>query len=153
MTHDLITAGERVFVSQARLDDWAGHGRIALHGLSLTVAGREGRQHALEPAIRFLRVAGGGADAHGLVSRILTSGLVRELGGEPQAGSVVVGDTAYEVEGGYLAEPATVAEASHAAPLAPRVAPAPHARPLPPDLEPRRRDAEALARFLLDNLS
>ena len=153
MTHDLITEGERVFVSQARLDDWAGHGRITLRGLSLTVAGREGRNHPLEPAIRFLRVAGGGADPRGLVARILTPAQVRELGGEPLAGSVVVDDTAYDVEGGYLAEASTVAEASHAAPVAPRVAPAPSSRPLPPDLEPRRRDAEALARFLLDNLS
>jgi hypothetical protein len=78
---------------------------------------------------------------------------VRELGGEAMADSVVLGEAAYEVEPGFLAEASAVEAASRAAPVA---APEPRAdghRVLPHDLEDRRREAEALARFLLDNLS
>jgi hypothetical protein len=95
----------------------------------------------------------GGDDALGLVARVKTLAQVREIGGEPMADSVVVGEVAYEVEPGFLAEASAVEAASRAAPA---TAPAPTAegsRALPRDLEDRRREAEALARFLLDNLS
>jgi hypothetical protein len=95
-------------------------------------------------------VAGGGDDAAGLVARVKTLVQVRELGGEAMADSVVMGEVAYEVEPGFLAEAAAVEAASRAAPAAPSPG---GSRDLPGDLEDRRREAEALARFLLDNLS
>jgi len=147
-------AGGLLFVSQALLDAWAGQGRIDLDGRSIALLSGQarGRRYALEPAVRFLRIAGGGEDALGLVARVKTLAQVRELGGEAMADSVVVGDVAYEVEPGFLAEASAVEAASRAGPAG---APAPPAgaRALPPDLEDRRREAEALARFLLDNLS
>jgi hypothetical protein len=152
MTHDLSTPGGRLFVSQALLDAWADQGRIDVDGTSLALAsdGVRQRRYALEPAVRFLRVAGGGEDAHGLVARVKSLVQVRELGGEAMADSVVVGDVAYEVEPGFLAEAGAVEAAARANP-----SPSPHAPPaaLPRDLEDRRKEAEALARFLLDNLS
>ena len=147
-------AGGLLFVSQALLDAWAGQGRIDLDGRSIALLSGQarGRRYALEPAVRFLRIAGGGEDVLGLVARVKTLAQVRELGGEAMADSVVVGDVAYEVEPGFLAEASAVEAASRAGPAG---APAPPAgaRALPPDLEDRRREAEALARFLLDNLS
>jgi hypothetical protein len=169
MTHDLSTPGGRLFVSQALLDAWVGQGRIDVDGTSLALAPDAGRprRYALEPAVRFLRVVGGGEDAHGLVSRVKSLAQVKELGGEAMAGSVVLGDAAYEVEPGFLAEAGAVEAAARAAPAAavparvPAPAPVPASvpapggarRPLPGDLEDRRKEAEALARFLLDNLS
>jgi len=154
MTRDLSMAGGLLFVSQALLDAWAGQGRIDLDGRSIALLSGQarGRRYALEPAVRFLRIAGGGEDVLGLVARVKTLAQVRELGGEAMADSVVVGDVAYEVEPGFLAEASAVEAASRAGPAG---APAPPAgaRALPPDLEDRRREAEALARFLLDNLS
>jgi hypothetical protein len=164
MTHDLSTPFGRLFVSQALLDAWVSQGRIDVDGTSLALAPEAGRQrrYALEPAVRFLRVVGGGEDAHGLVSRVKSLAQVKDLGGEAMAGSVVLGDVAYEVEPGFLAEAGAVEAAARAAPApagapgAPRAAPPPPdgaRRPLPGDLEDRRKEAEALARFLLDNLS
>jgi hypothetical protein len=78
------------------------------------------------------------------------------MGGEALAGSVLVGEVAYEVEPGFLAEASAVEAAARAVPAGPQAVPATAAsgaRPLPRDLEDRRREAEALARFLLDNLS
>ena len=78
---------------------------------------------------------------------------VRELGGEPMADSVILGDAAYEVEPGFLAEASAVEAAARAAPTPDPAPPVAGHRDLPRDLEDRRREAEALARFLLDNLS
>jgi hypothetical protein len=144
-------AGGLLFVSQSLLDAWADQGRIDLDGTSLALLSGEGqgRRYALEPAARFLRILDG-EDALGLLARVKTLVQVRELGGEAVADSVVVGDVAYQVEPGYLAEASAVEAASRASPAA---GAAPGSRGLPADLEDRRREAEALARFLLDNLS
>jgi hypothetical protein len=146
-------AGGLLFVSQSLLDAWAVQGRIDLDGTSLALLSGEGqgRRYALEPAARFLRILDG-EDALGLLARVKTIGQIRELGGEAVADSVVVGEVAYQVEPGYLAEASAVEAASRASP-APRSGAAPGPRGLPADLEDRRREAEALARFLLDNLS
>ena len=152
MTRDLSTTGGLLFVSQALLAAWAGQGRIDLDGRSIALLGgqAQGRRYGLEPAVRFLRVAGGGDDAAGLVARVKTLVQVRELGGEAMADSVVMGEVAYEVEPGFLAEAAAVEAASRAAPAGP---PASRSSDVAGDMEDRRREAEALARFLLDNLS
>jgi hypothetical protein len=154
-----------LFVSQALLDTWAEQGRIDLVGnvITLLVGDGRGRSYALEPAVRFLRVAGGEADPHQLLARVKPLAQLREMGAEAVSDSVVLGDAAYEVEPGFLVEAAAV-EAAVSAPRAAAAAepPGPPAgaargppgRPGPPrDLEERRREAEALARFLLDNLS
>jgi hypothetical protein len=152
--------GGLLFVSQSLLDSWVDQGRIDLSGDAMALRGgeREGRRYALEPAVRILRVAGGGPDPHQLVARVKTLDQLRELGAEVMADSVVLGEAAYEAEPGFLAEPGAV----QAAVTAPRPA-VPVPRGVPPQApgatsprgeleERRRREAEALARFLLDNL-
>lgn len=123
-------AGALLFLSQSTLVAWTEHGRVGLEGSEMEV--REGveagTRHALRPAVRFLAVAGGGADAAGLVGRVKTHEQLEGLGAEVVADSVILGDSAYEVEPGFVAE---------------ALAQAPEAR---------RKEAEALARFLLDNL-
>jgi hypothetical protein len=154
MPRDLSMAGGLLFVSQALLDTWATQGRIDLAGQSISLLSGEGqgRRYALEPAVRFLRVAGGGSDPHQLVARVKTLDQVREIGGEAMADSVVVGEIAYEVEPGFLAEASAVEAAGRARPGSAAQPPG-KPRELPRDLEERRKEAEALARFLLDNLS
>ncbi|HVI93082.1 MAG TPA: hypothetical protein VM753_03700 [Anaeromyxobacter sp.] len=146
-----------LFVSQAMLDSWAGQGKIDFVGNVMTLVAGEGRgrSYALEPAVRFMRVVGADADPNGLLHKVKTAAQLRELGAEPLDGSCVLGDVAYEVQPGFLAEAAAL-QAANAAPPAPG-APAGSlplgAAPLPADLEERRKEAEALARFLLENLS
>ncbi|HQR30262.1 MAG TPA: hypothetical protein PLL32_07620 [Anaeromyxobacteraceae bacterium] len=151
-------SGGLLFVSQSLLDAWADQGRIDVDGQSIALASGEGRgrRYALEPAVRFLRVAGGGEDVERLVARVKTLAQIRERGGDAVARSVVLGEVAYEVEPGYLAEASAVEAASRMAPPARgqgRDAARGDDRTLPGDLEDRRQEAEALARFLLDNLS
>jgi len=179
-----------LFVSQAMIDSWADQGRIDFVGNVMTMLSGDGRDrsYALEPAVRFLALLGADTDPHQLLKKVKSLAQLKELGAEAIDASVVLGDVAYEVEPGFLAEmsalqaaasakaapsraaPARPAPAAApAGPGAPRAAaatappgapspPAPGAArapagPLPASLEARRKEAEELARFLLDKLS
>jgi pyruvate/2-oxoglutarate dehydrogenase complex dihydrolipoamide acyltransferase (E2) component len=169
-----------LFVSQAMLDSWAEQGKIDFVGnvMTLLVGEGKGRSYALDPAVRFLSLLGAETDPHQLLRKVKSLAQLKELGGEAVDASVILGDVAYEVEQGFLAEMSALQAAASARPAAaPAPAPAPAAAgapdaeppprppapppaprpyaaaPLPKELEERRKEAEALARFLLDNLS
>jgi hypothetical protein len=161
--------GGLLFVSQAMLDSWAEQGKIDFVGNVMTLLGGEGRgrSYALEPAVRFMKLLGEGTDPHGLVHKVKSVVQLRELGAEPVDDSCLLGDSAYEVQPGFLAEAAALQAAATAVPARPDAPGAPAAAraaggagarplgttPLPKELEERRKEAEALARFLLENLS
>jgi len=173
VSHGEAMAG-LLFVSQAMLDSWAGQGKIDFVGnvMTLLSGAGKGRSYALDPAVRFMKVLGGDADPHGLVHKVKSTAQLKEMGAEPVDDSCILGDVAYEVQPGFLAEAAALQAAATAQPTrapAPEVA-APQAAaagaaagdarhrplggaPLPKDLEEKRKEAEALARFLLENLS
>lgn len=158
-----------LFVSQAMLETWAEQGRIDFAGnvMTLLAGDGRGRTYALEPAVRFLTVVGADDDPHGLVHKVKSVSQLREMGAEPVDDSCILADTAYEVQPGFLAEGAALQAAAKAPRLTPppirtaasMPAAAPEAprplggSPLPKELEDRRKEAEALARFLLENLS
>jgi hypothetical protein len=163
-----------LFVSQAMLDSWAEQGKIDFVGnvMTLLAGGGKGRSYALDPAVRFMKVIGDEKDPHGLLHKVKSAAQLEELGADPAGDSCILGDVAYEVQPGFLAEAAALQAAATAAPAAaPRVQQAervtppqqgqqPAARsrsfgsePLPKELEQKRKEAEALARFLLENLS
>ncbi len=197
-------AGGLLFVTQALLDSWAGQGKIDFVGNVMTLQQGEGkgRSYALEPAVRFLKLLGGDQDPHKLLARVKQVSQLRDMGAEQVENSVIMGDFAYEVEPGFLAEAAALQAASAAGRSDPErgkpdstqrpragaampvagtpaqavqpVPPQPPERPpsaaakpaapaqgrsgnrpapLPRELEEKRKEAEALARFLLDNLS
>lgn len=156
-----------LFVSQAMLDAWAGQGKIDFVGNVMTLLSGEGRgrSYALEPAVRFLKLVGAeGPDPHGLVQKVKSVAQLRALGAAPMGDSCILGDVAYEVQPGFLAEVSALQAAGARGAAAGGAAaggpPAAGARgrplgttPLPKELEERRKEAEALARFLLENLA
>jgi hypothetical protein len=165
-----MNMGGLLFVSQAMLDTWAGQGKIEFEGNVMTLLTGEGkgRSYALDPAVRFLKLLGADADPHGLLHKVKSVAQLRELGAEAVDDSCIMGDVAYEVQPGFLAETAALQAAAAARPGAQAAAPAPRppdtqpsapaakplgGSPLPKDLEEKRKEAEALARFLLENLT
>ena len=169
--------GRLLFVSQAMLDAWAGQGKIDLVGnvMTLLAGAGNGRSYALDPAVRFLKVLGDEQDPNGLLHKVKTVVQLKEMGAEPVDDSCILGELAYEIEPGFLAEAAALAAAATAQPERPPAPqpdppalgggagagpggpPAAGARalggPLPKELAEKRKEAEALARFLLENLS
>src|SRR5512133_1795670 len=117
-----------LFVSQAMLDSWAEQGKIDFVGNVMTLLAGEGqgRSYALEPAVRFMKLLGEGTDPHALVHKVKSVVQLREMGAEPVDDSCILGDVAYEVQPGFLAEAAALQAAATARP-APR--PGPDAQP------------------------
>jgi hypothetical protein len=94
----------RLFISQGRLDAWSAEERVKLQADIMTLAG-DGRSFRLKPAVRFLKVAGNGADPHQLLGRVKLVEDLNRMGGEQFMESVVLGETAYDVQSGFLGEP------------------------------------------------
>ena len=92
----------RFFIAQAAIDSWVSADQVELQGDTLVVRG-VGAQLRLTPAALFMKVAGGGPDAQGLVGRVKDHEALAAMGGEAYMSSVVLGDTAYDVEPGFAA--------------------------------------------------
>ena len=101
----------RVFFPQQALDTWLEQGRIALVGDELTIT-PEGRRFSLTAAVRFMAEVAENGDSLGLVGRIKTMAQVEALAGEHCPGSVIIGDSAYEVVDGFLGEPAALSKSA-----------------------------------------
>ena len=95
-----------LFVAQAMLDSWAEQGKIDFVGNVMTLLAGEsrGRSYALDPTVRFLKVLGADTDPNQLLRKVKSLAQLRELGAEAVDTSVILGDVAYEVEPGFLAE-------------------------------------------------
>lgn len=95
----------RLFISQERLDAWSSEERVKIEA-DVMVLSRDGRAFRLRPALRFIRVAGqDGADPNQLIGRVKLLDEVERLGGEQFMESVILGDTAYDVQSGFVGEP------------------------------------------------
>ena len=94
----------RLFISQGRLDAWSLEERVKIDADVMTLAG-DGRSFRLRPALRFMKVSGAGADPNGLVGKVKTIEDVTRQGGEQFMESVILGETAYDVQSGFLGEP------------------------------------------------
>ena len=94
-------AANRVFFPQEALDAWLAEERVSLEGDLLTLLER-GQRFKLGGAVRFLAEVADGGDAPGLVGKVKTVEQIAELGAEHAAGSVVLGDNAYEIAEGFV---------------------------------------------------
>jgi hypothetical protein len=99
-------AGNRLFVSQAVLDQWLGEQRVEVHGEELTLL-PEKHRFSLKTAVYFKGEVTGAGDGLGLVGRVKDLDQITALGGDYSAGSVIVGDLAYDVEEGLAGTPLT----------------------------------------------
>jgi hypothetical protein len=161
-----------LFLSQIALEAWAEQKKIEFQGNLMTLAAgpQRGRAFVLVPAVHFVKVLNTDQDPNQLLAKVKTEAQLRELGAEHLENSVVLGEIAYEVHPGFLAEdralpttatpkPQVVAKAgapgleASGAPQGRQDGETARAEPLPGYLEEKRKEAEALARFLLENLS
>lgn len=150
-----------LFVPQSVLDKWSEQGRIQVDGNVLTILG-EGKNFALTSAVRFMKMEAG-EDAAGLLQKVKTTDALKQMGAEHYMESVILGDNAYQVQQGFLADANALRRAAAASqPPAPKAAPAPAAAPAKPaqpaaaapkaEEEKKPEEKDMLAQFLLDNL-
>jgi hypothetical protein len=116
----------KIFFSQRILDSLTDEGKIKLDGNVITLLTPDKPSFDLEPAFRFVRTSDGGPDPHGFVGQIKYEKDVKALNAEVYLNSIIYGETAYEVELGFIGEKK--------------------------ELLDRLSDTELLSRFLLDTL-
>jgi len=116
----------KLFFSQRVLDSLINEGKITLEGNIVTLTSPDRPQFELAPAFQFVRTADGGPDPNNLVGRIKYEKDLRALNAEIYLDSLILRDTAYVVEPGFIGEKQ--------------------------ELMDRLSDADLLSRFLLENL-
>jgi len=169
----MAVADRPLFIAHDKLSQWESEGKVTFTDNILTLIA-EKRKYSLVVAVRFLRVVGDDPDVSALVGKVRTRDQLKTLGAEHMMGSVILKDTAYEVQEGFVGT-ALPLDPPAPRPAAPRPAPAPAAAPAvtppvaaaqPTNTSPSiadalggsstksaPSDAELLANFLLDNLA
>ncbi len=92
----------KLFLAQKILEEWALGEKADLADGKLVVKDTK-EAFSVTPAVHFAKLVTG-ADAHGLVGRVKSMTQLEGLGAEHMADSVILGETAYEVETGYITE-------------------------------------------------
>ena len=165
-----------LFVPQSVLDRWSEQGKVQVDGHVLTILG-ENKAFSLTSAVRFIKMEAGD-DVSSLLQKVKTTDALKQMGAEHYMESVILGDSAYQVQQGFLADANALRRAAAAsqsppspkagppAAVAATVAPAAAAPAAPPPAAAsalaaaaaERKSAEQsgeqdlLAQFLLENL-
>jgi len=154
---------DKLFIPQSVLDNWVESGKVVFNDNVLTLT-RENKAYTLTSAVRFLKLIDGDDKAK-LLGRLRTIEKLTELGAEHMSDSVILGDTAYEVQEGFIAVVLADEQVASAAETAlPAVVPPPPAaaqeQPATAAMQMTatpategEQDAELLTKFLLNNLN
>jgi hypothetical protein len=94
----------RLFISQKRLDEWSVQNKVELAGERMTLI-QDGRSFVIRPAVLFVGVAGNDADHEGLVGKVKDEDSLAAMGADLYMNSVIVRDTAYDVQCGFIGDP------------------------------------------------
>ena len=147
-----------LFVPQSVLDRWSEQGRIEVEGNVLTILG-EHKSFALTPAVRFLKMEAGDDNA-GLLAKVKTTDALKQMGAEHYMESVILGESAYQVQQGFLADAnalrraaaASQAQKTGSPPAAKPGGANPASTPQGAQEEKKGEDQDMLEQFLLENL-
>jgi pyruvate/2-oxoglutarate dehydrogenase complex dihydrolipoamide acyltransferase (E2) component len=149
-----------LFVPQSVLDKWSEQGRIQVDGNVLTILG-ENKDFSLTQAVRFMKLEAGD-DTSGLLQKVKTTDALKQMGAEHYRESVILGESAYQVQQGFLADANALRRAAAAsqppapAQKKPAAAPRPAAAAAPAAKtaaeEKKAGEQDMLEQFLLDNL-
>ena len=95
---------EKLFFSQEIINSWTDDQRVQFENETLSITTAKGKQeYKLAQAYRVISVSGGGPDPHGLLNTIHTGEELKALGADVYMTSGILGETAYDLEQGYVA--------------------------------------------------
>ena len=94
----------KVFIPQEVVDSWVTADKVELSGEVMTFRGA-GLAVRMVPGYYFDHVAGGSDEGHKLLGRAKVKAAINAMGAEAYMNSVILGETAYEVEAGFVAKP------------------------------------------------
>jgi hypothetical protein len=158
---DATDMADHLFVPQSVLYRWSEQGRVSVDGSVLTILG-ENRSFSLTSAVRFIKLEVGD-DKASLLQKVKTLDALKQMGAEHYLESVLLGDCAYQVQQGFLADANALRRAASAStppPISQPKAATPVAGASAAGAQPAREGDrggsepdELLAQFLLDNLT
>lgn len=93
----------RLFISHERIERLSAESRVVIDDDRLEVPSLNAT-FRLQAAVYFARVVTDDGDTHQLVGRVKTEDQLKALGAELLADSVVLGETAYDCETGFVGE-------------------------------------------------
>ncbi len=93
----------RLFISQQRIDRWMEEGKVKIEG-EIMVLPALGKSFRLKQAVHFTKIVSDDGDMRGLLGRVKTQSQLDEMGAESYVTSVIIGETAYECEPGFVGE-------------------------------------------------
>ncbi len=134
------TVPEPLFIAQGKLEAWMEKGEVRFEDNQLTLLAEQ-VTYDLAPALRVMAVIDG-QDAAGLVGTVRRLDEIAALGAEHYRDSLLLGNTAYQCEEGFVG----VRQAVSVAPAVQGAAPA------PTPVEAPKSDADLLTDFLLKHL-
>ncbi len=94
----------KVFIPQEVVDRWITTDKVELAGEIMTFRGA-GLALRMVPGYYFDHVSGGSDERYNLLGRAKAKAAIAALGAEAYMNSVLLGETAYEVEVGFVAKP------------------------------------------------
>ena len=94
----------KVFIPQDVVDSWVTADRVDLAGEILTFRG-VGLTLRMVPAYFFGQVSGGSDEGHNLLGKAKLKAAIAAMGAEAYMNSVILAETAYEAEPGFIAKP------------------------------------------------
>jgi hypothetical protein len=146
-----------LFVPQSVLDRWSEQGRIEVDGNVLTILGEQ-KSFALTSAVRFIKMEAG-EDSAGLLAKVKTTDALKQMGAEHYMESVILGENAYQVQQGFLADANALRRAAAASQPAPKPGQVPAAAANPASgaagqgkQGETKEEQDMLEAFLLENL-
>ena len=92
----------KLFLPQSTLEEWATSDQADVHEHALVLSG-DTVKYPVEPAVHVKSLVSG-PDEHHLLKKVKTDAQLTELGAERLADSVVAGESAYDVESGYVVQ-------------------------------------------------
>lgn len=98
----------KFFIPQDVVDAWIAADKAELTGEVISLRGL-GVALRLVPGFFFGQLAGGSDEKHKLLGKVKVKAAMAAMGAEVYMNSVILGDTAYEAEAGFVAKPIDVA--------------------------------------------
>jgi len=95
---------EKLFFSQEIINSWTDDQRVKFENDTLSITTGKGKQeYKLAQAYRVVKVSAGSPDPHNLVNTIHTGEELKAMGADIYMNSGILGETAYDLEPGYVA--------------------------------------------------
>jgi hypothetical protein len=141
------------FIAQHTLFKWQDENKVEFEGSVMRVTSTA-RSFKLTDAFRFIKVETGDKDTSGLLGKVKTEYQLERMGAERYCDSVLVGDTAYKVEEGFIANALLSPELSKEMGISelPSQSKANNVPDKKEETKDELSDEKLLTKFLLDNL-